>query len=158
MKPLMIRKLQNEDIKIVYTWLMKPYVKQWFEDSEDWMQEIEERNTTFSWIHHFIVLWGEKPIGFCQYYKCIDAMEDWYGDTDLLGTYSIDYMIGEEDYLGKGIGKALIVLLTNRVFSLPECKRIIVHVDKENDRSRNTLLRSGYNHNEVYDFYIKIKV
>jgi hypothetical protein len=42
-----------------------------------------------------------KPIGFCQYYLCAQADEDDYNIFPKDGTYSIDYLIGEIEYLGK---------------------------------------------------------
>lgn len=45
-----------------------------------------------------------SPIGFCQYYACKDSDQLWEGYTKSGASYSIDYMIGETDYIRKGYG------------------------------------------------------
>lgn len=40
----------------------------------DWIEEVEKQDSAFRWIHHFIVEYENKPIGFCQYYACKTEM------------------------------------------------------------------------------------
>ena len=97
------------------------------------------------------------PIGFCQYYLCSKANEDWYGNTPIEGTYSIDYLIGEKNFLGKGYGKETIKLLENEVFSFKEAKRIIVQPELENKASCATLLACGYTYDKENRVFLKSK-
>lgn len=152
-----LRKIQDDDIPLMRQWLYKDYIIKWYQDPEEWIKEINERDNEFKFVKHFIVLYEEKPIGFCQYYTCSDAGEDWYGEIPLEGTYSIDYLIGEEEYLGKGFGKAIIELLVNRVFSIDEAERIIVLPEEDNLPSVNSLLTSGFNFDKKNQLYIKSK-
>ncbi|MDR2899105.1 MAG: GNAT family N-acetyltransferase, partial [Clostridiales bacterium] len=75
----------------------------------------------------------------------------------LNGAYSIDYFIGEEIYIGKGLGKAIIGLLTDKIFSLKDAQRIIVQPDEENNASCNSLLSNGYVLDGENNVYIKLK-
>ena len=107
---LKARAFEDSDLHLLDKWLHKAYIKKWFEVSgictiDDWLHEVKNRNGEFKWLNYFIVLWKGCPVGFCAYYQCIDAKEEWYGNISLEGVYSMDYLIGEEDYLGKGIGK-----------------------------------------------------
>ena len=138
-------------------WLNKEHVKRWYGDPNDWLIEVKGRNDKFEFIKHFIALYDDTPIGFCQYYACSDANEDWYGKIPLMGTYSIDYLIGEENYLGKGLGKAIIDLLIKNVFSLVDSERIIVQPDKENKASCNSLLSNGFIFDADNNVYCKTK-
>ncbi len=140
MSNLKIRPLNDDDIKIIKTWLYKPHVKPWFTHPLDWIDEINKRFDEFSFIKHFITMHDDKPIGFCQYYKCKQDDPDFIYE----GTYSIDYLIGEEEFLQKGYGKAQICLLINKVFSNEDAKTIIVDPDKENLISKKSLLSNGF--------------
>ena len=62
----------------------------------------------------------KTPVGFCQYYDCYDAndMEIWYEVVKRGNTFSIDYLVGNESYLGKGYGKAIVKLLTETVWQV----------------------------------------
>lgn len=108
------------------------------------MTEIRQRNTEFSFIHHFIVVCKGKDIGFCQYYTCMHAQEECYEHLDMEGLYSIDYGIGEEIYLRKGIGKQIVQQLTQMVFLKENANCIAVQPDEKNEASRGTLVSSGY--------------
>lgn len=157
MNLLELRKIQDDDIPLMRHWLYKDYIIKWYKDPEEWLHEISERNGEFKFVNHFIVLQEGRPIGFCQYYACSDAGEDWYGEIPLEGTYSIDYLIGEEEYLGKSFGKAIIELLVNRVFSINEVERIIVLPEEDNLPSVNSLLTNGFSFDKKNQLYIKSK-
>ena len=156
---LKIRLMTDEDMQTVEAWLGKEYVKKWFEipgvcSIEEWISEIRGRHDEFKFITHFIALWEERPIGFCQYYKCSDIDEDWNVNMPLTGVYSIDYLIGEEEFLGKGIGKSMIALLAKEVFSLSDAKRIIARPDESNESSNKALLSAGFKFDEGNNVYI----
>lgn len=123
-------------------------------DPLDWIQEVEERNNQFSFLHHFIVVIDGRPIGFCQFYEYRHSGEDWHGDTEIDGTYSIDYLIGETDYLGKGFGKAIINALVEKIKIEENSKLIIVQPEQENKASCNTLLSSGFSYDTSNDIFV----
>lgn len=154
---LKIRLLNDNDVKLMEVWLKKGHVARWYEHPDDWMAEVKGRNGEFKFIKHFIAIFDNAPIGFCQYYACSNANEDWYGNLPLLGTYSIDYLIGEENYLGRGFGKAIISLLIKEVFSLVDSKRIIVQPEEDNRASCNALLSNGFIFDINNNLYCKTK-
>lgn len=155
MNSLKIRILQDSDIPILKTWLNKNHVLKWYNNPDDWLTEVHQRFDKFNFIKHFIVFHENTSIGFCQYYACKDAQEDWYGDIPTEGSYSIDYLIGEEAYLGKGIAKGIITLLEKQIFSLDEAQRIIVSPDASNIASCKTLLASGFTFDKKNKLYYK---
>lgn len=83
-------------------------------------------------------------------------MEDWYKVEKRGDTFSIDYLIGNEAYLGKGYGKALVKLLTETIRKNERAKRIIVQPEKENGPSNHVLLANGYVFDEQKDYYVKL--
>ncbi|HBU13374.1 MAG TPA: N-acetyltransferase [Clostridiales bacterium] len=147
---LALRLLRDDDRSLVEAWLNKEHVKKWYEIPRlgvtiaDWLFEIQERNGEFKWITYLIATHQGRPIGFCQYYKCVDSTDEVFGTLPLAGSYGIDYLIGEEAYLGKGFGKGIIALLVDKIFSFPDAKRVTAEIDKDNKASERTLLSCGF--------------
>lgn len=147
---LELRLLNDEDISLVEAWLHKEHVKKWYEiphlgvSINDWIYELKERNGEFKWLTHLIVLWEGQPIGLCQYYKCEDSVDEDFGTLPIAGSYGIDYLIGEEAYLGKGLGKEMITSLVDMVSSFPDAQRVTADIDLSNKTSERTLLSCGF--------------
>ncbi len=135
-------------------WLYTPHVAKWYHDPLDWITEIEQQEGTFNWIHHFIVEYENRQIGFCQYYACEDSDDLWSGYTEMGGSYSIDYLIGETDYLGKGFGKKIVLALVVKIKKLCDAKRIVVQPETENEASRGVLLSCGFVSDIANDIYV----
>jgi RimJ/RimL family protein N-acetyltransferase len=158
MKTISLRPFTDSDIPIFTKWLQKPYIKKWYDPIDEWLEEVQNRDDEFAWLHHFIVVCDNTPIGFCQYYDCYDSREyeDWNGRVfDVPDeVYTIDYLIGDENYLGKGYGKELIRILSEFIFLLG-AEEIIVDPDKKNTQSNGVLLANDFFYNEIYDFYQK---
>lgn len=138
-------------------WLKLPHVEKWFHEPQNWIDELDDRFDRFSFITHLIVLDGDNPIGFCQYYPVIDAGEKWYGRIPLENTYSIDYMIGDTDYLSRGLAPKIITLLTEKIFKETNAKRIIVKPEEENLKSRRALAKALYDYDFDNCVFIKYK-
>ena len=145
---LELRLLNDNDITLVEGWLNKEHIKRWYEvpgdcSIDDWVYEIENRHVEFQFLTHLIAIYDGRPIGFCQYYKCIDSDEGW-GALQLAGAYCIDYFIGEELYLGKGLGKGIITQLVDKIFTLPDAERVVADIGEGNKASEKALLSSGF--------------
>lgn len=157
MNKMVFHPIQDEDIPLMKEWLGREHVSKWYGSPEDWLEEMARRNSDFSFVKHFIVRLEGQPIGFCQYYTCIEAQEDWYGHVPLAGSYSLDYMIGEERFLGQGLGKAIVAWLIRQVFSLDESQRIIVAPEPENSASCRSLLANRFVFDERNNLYLLSK-
>lgn len=142
-----IRPMITEDLTIFKKWLYSPHVIKWYHEPLNWIKEIEQQEKEFNWIHHYIVEYENIQSGFCQYYACIDSDELWEGYTALGGTYSIDYMIGESRYIGKGFGKKIVLALIEKIRKHDDAKRIVVQPEPENKASCGVLLSCGF----IYD-------
>ena len=92
-------------------------------------------------------------MGFCQYYDCYDAGEDWYTVTSSQETFSIDYLIGEEAYLKQGFGKQIVQLLTEIIRRSTQAREIIVQPEEENLASCRALLSCGYHYDPDLGYY-----
>ncbi len=154
MKTVTLRQFQDTDISLLKEWLYLPHVAKWYHDPQDWIAEVEKRNAEFAFLHHFIMDIEGSSAGFCQYYAYKHSSEDWHGDTEVEGTYSIDYMIGDPQYLGKGFGKAIVCALVESISKERGAKRIIAQPEPENTPSCNTLLSCGFMFDKKNDIYV----
>lgn len=144
MKQLSLREFADGDIPLLKKWLYLPHVAAWYQDPLDWLKEVERRNEFFSFLHHFMVETDNHPIGFCQFYEYKRSGESWYANTDIEGVYSIDYLIGDTNCLGKGFGRAIIRALVEKIKMQDNARLIIVQPEQENRASCHTLLSYGF--------------
>lgn len=139
-----LRRLEDKDLNIVYAWLLKPRIKHWFHPTEEWVSELELGSTKFSFITHFIVEEKGKPIGFCQYYYFPLGGETWNGSIPAKDCYSIDYLIGDDDYIGKGYSRRIVTELINHIRDNTDARYVIAQPEEDNTVSKKTLLSAGF--------------
>ena len=154
MQKLHLRPMQDGDIELFKKWLNCPHVSRWYTQPGDWIHEVKTRNTEFSFIKHFIALHNDKPVGFCQYYEYVKSGEAWHGNLDTTGVYSIDYLIGEPEYLRKGLGKQMVYGLLNLIKMEKGYKTVIVQPEPDNTGSCNTLLSCGFSLDQSNGIFI----
>lgn len=153
MDRVFLRKLEDSDIGMFKKWLYREHVAKWYTEPMDWLHEISKRDTEYDWIKHFVVETEGVPIGFCQYYDYALSGETWHGNMDVQDTYSIDYLIGETQYLRRGFGKSIVLHLIDEIRNKTTAKRIIVQPEVGNKASRNTLLSAGFLYDAENDVY-----
>ena len=73
----------------------------------------------------------------------------------VIGLKFLGDLIGEPAFLGQGIGKQLVALLTDTVRSTTGAKQIIVQPDEANLASCGVLLANGYTYDEANGYYRK---
>jgi len=156
---LNLRPFFDNDVPLMARWLYLPHIAPWYEHPEDWLNEIRNRHGEFSFLTHLIAEINGQPIGFCQYYDCYDAreLEDW--GIPILApkeVYSIDYLIGEQEYLRRGFGKEMIRQMLEIIRSMG-AKKVIVQPDKDNASSNKSLLANGFVWNKnLYMFDLEV--
>lgn len=125
-KPLSVTDFEN-----LLKWLQQPHVKKWWDLNVNYTQGlIQEKYGSYvdgykkigserKPIHAFIIYFDDTPIGYIQYYNAYDFPRDGYQLNNLPKSLAaIDFLIGDEDYLGKGIGtKSLELFLDSHVFT-----------------------------------------
>ncbi len=152
-RTIVLRPFAEQDLPLFRRWLALPHVAKWYSEPEDWLYELKHRNDEFHWLHHFIVEFGDLSIGFCQFYPYRLSGETWHGDLPPEGSYSIDYLIGETEYLKQGFGRQIVLRLIARIREQEDARRILVQPEPENTASCRTLTSSGFRfdpRNEVY--------
>jgi RimJ/RimL family protein N-acetyltransferase len=150
---LTLKPLLDKDIELFCKWLNKDYIYKWLcpdgeEYREAWLDEVKNRNTKYPYMKHFIVYYNDAAIGFCLYMDCYfdrEYIPEHYGIiVEEEGTvFEIGYLIGEEEYLNKGIGK-LIVRKLEETIAATGGKEILADPAEENIVSIKTLLSNGF--------------
>jgi len=153
-----IKPIQDGDISLFDEWLNKAYVYKWLcpdgeGQKEAWLDEVNNRNGKYDFIKHFIVYYKNKKIGYCLCADCFflkdleeegHDFESLYGDiTKKNHTHEIGYLIGEEEYLNKGIGKIIIQKLEEKIIEMGG-REISADPSEENIFSIKVLLSNGF--------------
>ncbi|WRS28418.1 GNAT family N-acetyltransferase [Oscillospiraceae bacterium MB08-C2-2] len=141
---LSLRPVKKEDFSIIKEWLNKDYIKKWYGDSEEWLSEIRNDSGDFGWLNHYIVLYQDTPIGFCQYYDCSKTPAGFEWDSEPKGTFCIDYLIGQESFLKKGLGSVIVQQLCLLICTQENPVQIVADPVPENIDSIKLLERNGF--------------
>lgn len=130
-------------------WLAEPHVRRWWQHDpaaveSDFGPAIDGSDPT----RYFVVLEGTRPVGLIQSYRIGDHPE-WMSalrvvkaDPDTVG---IDYLIGEVDSIGRGLGTAMIRRFVDQVWrDYPFALAVVVAVQQDNPRSWRALEKAGF--------------
>lgn len=167
---IILKPLLDEDIPLFDKWLNKEYIYKWLcpngeEGKEAWLDEVGNRNGKYNFLKHFIVYYNGTKIGFCMYTDCFllkdveeegHDFETLYADVVEKGcTYEIGYLIGEEEYLNRGIGKIIIQRLEEKIIEFGG-KEIAADPSEENIISIKALLSNGFKKKSDGDYRKKL--
>ncbi len=146
---LILRPLFDNDIALMERWLYMSHVAKWYKYPGHWLRELYERRGEFSFITHFIAELEGIPIGFCQYYDCFFAQQhEVWNDRWRVGDgqgeiYSIDYLIGEPEFLRRGFGREMISQMLY-ILQRAGVKTVIAEPEKDNAASNGALVANGF--------------
>ena len=143
---LILRPFFGDDIALMERWLYADHVKPWYECPLDWLNELRERFGEFGFIAHMIAEVNGVAVGFCQYYDCYNSKghEDWGVEISSKGEVSsIDYLIGEPEYLRLGYGKEMIAVMVDKLCA-QGVKQILVLPSEKNIASNRALEANGF--------------
>lgn len=136
-------KLTKTDLGLIENWMEKSFIKRHFGEPLEWITEIEKNIENSNWVNYFLVSLNE-PLGFFQYYDTKKAPKgNWSFEPE--GTVGIDFLIGEEKYLGKGYGNEMIKGIIDVIKpSKKNYKYIIADPDEKNIKSVKILKNHGF--------------
>lgn len=144
--------MREGDVDLVATWLGRDHVQAWWRSSSDpaavalkYGPRIRGEVPT----EMFIVVHGDRDIGLIQRYRLADHPESFasLAKTGFDPTWAagIDYLIGEPDLTGQGVGTEMIVAFTELLFAdLDDVRSIAVTPQSANTASCRVLEKAGY--------------
>jgi aminoglycoside 6'-N-acetyltransferase len=146
-----LRPLTREDFPLLSRWLAEPLVARWWHD--DPSPEAVERSygpcvDGADPTAVYLGLHDGRPIGLVQVYAFADEPESLAELSTICrvpdGALSIDYLIGEPDARGRGLGAAMIAAAVARGFAdHPGARDVLVPVVAGNVASWRALQRAG---------------
>lgn len=135
-------------------WLATPHVREWWRDLSDleavqakYLPRIRREEPT----EVFVIESEGRSVGLIQRYRFADY-GSWAATVSDAGlafpdAAGIDYMIGDEALVGRGLGSRLVDDFSQRLFDeLQDVTTIVVTPQAGNVASRRILEKSGYVH------------
>ncbi len=137
--------LEESHLNQLCLWLNKPHVKTWWDDhlTDDEIKKKYGSRIGDNCIVPFLVYLDQLPLGFIQYYQADKVGGGWWPEAKE-GTVGIDQFIGDEAYLNRGFGTALISAFVEKLFSQKGIQKIIVDVDPDNHRAIRCYEKCGF--------------
>lgn len=145
------RPLDHPDLPLLFEWLRRPHVAEWWQDvprdlaaiKAEYGKCIDGDDPT----ELFVVLVNGRPVGMIQRYLIADE-PDWWpafdGIVDVSNAAGIDYLLGEIDAVGEGVGSAMIASFVPLVFAWRPVDSIVVTVQQANVASWRVLEKAGF--------------
>jgi RimJ/RimL family protein N-acetyltransferase len=142
--------LTCEDFPLLAMWLARPHVRAWWPDPDPTVESVAEhygpRAEGADSTAVFLIRLDDTPIGLIQTYLHADDPE-WDRAVGLPGVAGIDYLIGEPDLRGRGIGPAAIRAFAPLVFDrFPHATGIAAVPLAANRASCRALEKAGFHH------------
>ena len=115
------RNLQISDLHLMHKWLNTDFVSQWYGPKsysyEKVFKKYSAKISAENLSNPFLILYARTPIGYIQSYRISDYPDyNKYVQADEK-TAGIDLFIGEEDYLHKGFGTAILTKFVAEIIS-----------------------------------------
>ncbi|HEX8386338.1 MAG TPA: GNAT family N-acetyltransferase [Rubricoccaceae bacterium] len=146
------RPLSRADFPLLGTWLARPHVARWWADDPS-PEGVEEKHGGVvdgtEPAEVFVADLDGRPVGLAQRYR-IEAYPDSLAELEAVlpvppHAASIDYLVGEPDALGRGLGAEMIGRFTETLWrDYPDAPAVVVPVHAENAASWRALGRAGY--------------
>lgn len=139
---LKFRPLTPDDFPLLFDWLSRPHVKQWWDAGEDTLEKVarsygEEEEGLERFILLEVVGSTEKAIGYFQHYRAEN------------GSIGIDQLIGEEDYINKGVGTKAISMFIEMIIEEHQPTSIILDPSPDNKRAIRCYEKVGFQYYET---------
>lgn len=146
-----IRPFTWADVPLFSRWLAAPHVATWWREAADdqaivdrYGPALDGRDST----ELFAVEVDGRAVGFAQRYRLADDPV-WQAALAPAGVppeaAGIDYLIGEPELVGQGIGPQLISQLVADTWARhPDVTAVVADVDQQNRRSWRALEKAGF--------------
>lgn len=145
------KELTQDDLPLLYIWLNKPHVQgtyaKTFVSKDDVVEKYGKKIRKDSKTKAFIFLCEGRPAGYIQTYRVSD-----YPDYESLislpyKSAGVDLFIGDENFLGKGLGSTIIKKFTEEVvLKLYDVEYCVAGPDEKNIPSIKAFEKAGYRH------------
>ncbi|MFD9949448.1 GNAT family N-acetyltransferase [Nonomuraea sp. NPDC059023] len=144
------RRLAEDDFPLVKQWLERPHVARWWNhetSAEAVARDFGPAARGEEPSEDLLVFLDGRPLGLVQRSRYADYPEYAEELAPILdvpgGAVSIDYLIGDEEQVGKGLGPSMIRAIVESTWADPDATCVIVPVSKANRASWRALEKAG---------------
>lgn len=149
------RRLTDDDLPLLHRWLNEPGVVLWWEgDDVSWDGVLAEYGSAADpRTHHHLAISEGEPVAWIQVWPLHDYVEEeaearaWVdAGLDPATTAGIDYLVGEPNHRGHGLGSQMIRQFVDEVVFAAGSPFTAVAADPvvANDASWRALARAGF--------------
>jgi aminoglycoside 6'-N-acetyltransferase len=143
--------MRREDLPLLRRWLCQPHVVKWWRGEPSDLASVEAKYGPCidgeDPTELFVIEDSGRPIGMIQRYLMADETEwssAFAGIVDVSDAAGIDYLIGEPDAVGRGLGTAAITIFVSSIFAWRPVGSIVVTVEQTNPASWRVLEHAGF--------------
>jgi aminoglycoside 6'-N-acetyltransferase Ib len=149
--PLVLRPMTEDDIPLLHDWLQRPHIVRWWGGEAERPKSLAvtrakylPRVLALDQVTPYIVMLGDRPIGYAQSYVAAGSGDGWWEDVTDPGVSGIDQSLGEPADLGQGLGTRLVKSLVEQLFQDPQVTRIQTDPDPSNLRAIRCYEKAGF--------------
>ena len=145
------RTFTRADFPLLTRWRRQPHVMKWWgEQSEPELIKEFEKEMADPLVERYVVSHEGRDFAFVQVCDAHGIGGGWWPDATP-GTWAIDFLIGEPDLIGKGLGTALLAQLTKDLLSRPGAHTVIADPEPDNIASIRAAERAGFRQSGLVD-------
>lgn len=146
-KNIALRPLQTDDLPRLVDWINSPHVARFWDGHTDLAavrKKYGPRLDADTKTHVFIANLNDVPIGMIQCYRHAD-FPDWDATVGIEKAAGIDYLIGNLEFVGQGIGPLIIQEMVKQAFKIyPDIDVIVSAPQQDNKASCRALEKAGF--------------
>jgi RimJ/RimL family protein N-acetyltransferase len=135
----------EEHLALLQNWLAQPHVAEFWQETnneaelrEKFLHNLHERG-----VKPYVILLGDKPIGYIQSYEAVKVGGGWWA-SEKAGVHGVDQFIGDPALLGKGHGTKLISEFLQALFFDHAVTEVITDPDPKNARAIRAYEKVGF--------------
>jgi AacA4 family aminoglycoside N(6')-acetyltransferase len=141
------RPLTKHDLPMLYEWLTRPHVAEWWGDQgtfADLEAEYGPLTDEQASTRVYIALLDGEPLGFIQSYVAMGSGDGWWEDERDPGVRGIDQFLANEDQLNRGLGTAMVRAFVEQLFRDPAVTHIQTDPAPDNARAVRCYEKAGF--------------
>jgi RimJ/RimL family protein N-acetyltransferase len=135
----------KDHLPLYFTWCEKSHVKEkWFREGYQSVDAIYKKFEENNGVYPYIIIIDGKAVGYIQSYDVVVGNVWQELENEAEGTVGFDLFIGEEDYVGKGYGTAVVTEFADKLFAPVGVRKIIVDPFADDKRAIRCYEKAGF--------------
>ena len=147
---LSVRRMRDDDddYALIARWRSDPRVLEWYGGRDQPLDlaaaraKHRPRVLGEELVNPCLILLGDRPIGYVQYYVVDEPAE--YALEDATDVWAMDLFLGEPEVWGRGVGRRVVRALSTWLFEARGAQRIVIDPQVRNVRAIRAYERAGF--------------